>query len=69
MYLSVITVFLSYNDIQIWQALILLVLYFVHILLMKFNRIYEVAIKKSVARALEIRELTKIANKNISHYH
>lgn len=68
-YLVIITVFLSSNDIEIWQAIILLLLYFVHILLMKFNRIYEVAIKKSVARTLEIRELNKIADKEISHFH
>jgi len=36
---------------------------------MKFNRIYEVAIKKSVARTLEIRELNKIADKEINHFH
>lgn len=36
---------------------------------MKFNRIYEVAIKKSVARTLEIRELTKIADTEIEHFH
>lgn len=64
-----ITVFLSANDIVIWQAIILIVLYFVHILLMKFNRLYEVAIKKSVARTLEIRELNKIADTDISHFH
>lgn len=68
-YLIVITVFLSQNDIVIWQAIILIVLYFVHIMLMKFNRIYEVAIKKSVARTLEIRELNKIADKEINHFH
>lgn len=36
---------------------------------MKYNRIYEVAIKKSVARALEIRELTKMADRNIADFH
>jgi hypothetical protein len=36
---------------------------------MKFNYIYEVAIKKSVARTMEIKELTKIANNDISHFH
>lgn len=47
----------------------MLLLYFVHILLMKFNRLYEVAIKKSVARTLEIRELNKIAENEIDHFH
>lgn len=68
-YLVVITVFLSENDIQMWHALVLLGLYFVHIMLMKFNRVYEVAIKKSVARSLEIKELTRVAHKDISHFH
>jgi Ca2+/Na+ antiporter len=68
-YLIVITVFLSSNDIEIWHALVLLALYIVHILLMKFNRYYEVAIKKAVARSLEIKELTRIASKDISHFH
>lgn len=36
---------------------------------MKFNYLYEVAIKKSVARSLEIKELNKIAIKDISHFH
>ncbi len=64
-----ITVFLSEKDIQMWHALVLLLLYFVHIMLMKYNRVYEVAIKKSVARSLEIKELTRIAHKDISHFH
>ena len=68
-YLIVITIFLNGNDIAIWMAVILLVLYLVHILLMKFNHIYEVAIKKAVARSMEIRELTRIAHKDISHFH
>ena len=69
MYLVVITVFLASRDIAIWQALVLLGLYIVHILLMKFNHLYEVAIKKTVARKLEIRELTRLASKDISHFH
>ena len=51
------------------MAIVLLVLYFVHILLMKFNYYYEVAIKKSVARSMEIKELTRIAHKDIAHFH
>ena len=46
-----------------------MVLYFVHILLMKFNTLYEVAIKKNVARGMEIKELTYVANTNIDHFH
>ena len=40
-----------------------------HILLMKFNTLYEVAIKKNVARGMEIKELTYVANTNIDHFH
>lgn len=36
---------------------------------MKFNTSYEVAIKKSVARSMEIKELKRIARTNISHFH
>jgi hypothetical protein len=35
-------------------------LYVIHVLLMKFNYIYEIAIKKSVARSMEIKELKRI---------
>ena len=56
-YLIVLTVFLIGNAVQIWKAFVLFGLYIVHILLMKYNHIYEVAIKKSVARRMEIKEL------------
>jgi Ca2+/Na+ antiporter len=68
-YLIVITIQLSSNNITITNAVILVVLYFVHILLMKFNTLYEVAIKKNVARGMEIKELTYVANTNIDHFH
>lgn len=44
-------------------------LYFVHILLMKYNHIYEVAIKKSVARRLEISKLKKLAQEDVKQFH
>jgi hypothetical protein len=56
------SVFISSNSITLTNALILICLYAVHILAMKYNCIYEVAIKKNVARFLEIRELTKLAD-------
>lgn len=68
-YLVVITIQLSSNNITITNALILVVLYVFHILMMKFNSIYEVAIKKNVARSMEIKELTYVANTNIDHFH
>ena len=45
LYLIVITIFLMGNKVELFQALILLVLYVVHIFLMKFSSKYEVAIK------------------------
>lgn len=36
---------------------------------MKWNSIYEVAIKKNVARLMEIRELTRIAHTDIDFFH
>lgn len=68
-YLVVITIQLSSNNITITNALILVFLYVFHILMMKFNSLYEVAIKKNVARSMEIKELTYVANTNIDHFH
>jgi hypothetical protein len=48
---------------------VLLILYLVQILLMKFNKYYEVAIKKSLQRGSEISFLTKKAVANISDFH
>lgn len=61
-YLVVITLQISSNNITISNAIILVVLYGIHILMMKFNSTYEVAIKKNVARSMEIKELTSMAN-------
>lgn len=68
-YLVVITVFLSSNSITITNAIILLIIYIVHVFAMKWNSIYEVAIKKNVARFLEIKELTRIAHTDIDFFH
>lgn len=68
-YLIVMTVFLSGDTISLTNAVILILLYIVHIFLMKYNVNYEVAIKKNVARSSEIIELTGLAKKNIDFYH
>jgi Ca2+/Na+ antiporter len=68
-YLAALTYFLIGNNVAIYGALVLLFLYFVHILLMKYNHVYEVAIKKSVARRMEIKELQRISQSDISHFH
>lgn len=59
-YLVVLTIFLIGNYVQLYKAIVLLFLYVVHIFLMKFNYLYEIAIKKSVARNMEIKELKRI---------
>lgn len=68
-YLIIITIFLSSNEITLTNALILIVIYFVHIMFMKWNMLYEVAIKKGVARMMEIKELTRIAETDIDFFH
>ena len=44
-------------------------MYILHIVIMKYNHTYEVALKRSVANFLEIRELNKLASDNIGHFH
>lgn len=61
--------FLYGNSVSEWKAVILFVLYIAHIFLMKYNHIYEVAIKKSVARKMEIKELNRIARSGVSQFH
>ena len=68
-YLVIITIFLSSNSITLTNAVILIVLYVIHIFAMKWNIIYEVAIKKNVARFMEIKELTRIAATDIDFFH
>ena len=64
-YISLLSVFLYGNLVKSWQAITMFGLYFVHILLMKYNHIYEVAIKKSVARRMEIAKLKKMAIEDV----
>lgn len=68
-YLIAISVFLYGNKVELWNALILFVLYIVHIFLMKFSSKYEVAIKQALANSLEIKTLAKIAKKDITRFH
>ncbi len=68
-YLVIMTIFLSSNSITLTNAFILIAFYVVHIFAMKWNIIYEVAIKKNVARFMEVRELTKLAHTDIDFYH
>ena len=61
--------FLYGNRVQLMNALILFVLYIVHIFLMKYSSKYEVAIKAALANKLEVRELSNIAKKDINKFH
>ena len=64
-YLCVMTYCLYGNEVGLGQALILFLLYIIHIFLMKYSNKYEVAIKQSVAISMERRELSKIANTSV----
>lgn len=50
------------NQVDVSGSIILLVLYIVHIFLMKYSSKYEVVIKKLLAQRMEINELNKMAN-------
>ena len=68
-YLGWFTGFLIGNSIELWKALVLLLFYIIHIIMMVLNSYYEVAIKKAVARHYEIRDLKKDIRKNPKEYH
>ena len=57
------------NEIPSYAVWMLVVIYLIHVILMKLNHMYEVAIKKSLANAMEVNELKRIANEDISHFH
>jgi Ca2+/Na+ antiporter len=60
-YLAIISLLLVGNEVQLYGAIILVVLYVLHIFLMKFSSKYEIVIKKLLAQQIEIRELNKMA--------
>lgn len=55
--------------IENWQIYILLVIYALHVFIMKINLQYEVTLKRAVANYLEIRELNRLASEDIFHFH
>ena len=57
------------NQIEIWKALVLILCYIVHVGLMVFNYYYEVLIKKTVTRAIEMRDKQNKAIKDIDQFH
>jgi len=72
-YLAVMSFFMIDNDISDLQIYILIILYILHIVLMKNNHTYEVALKKTFASMLEVRELNRLANDDdnngMQHFH
>lgn len=62
LYLAVMSFLLYGNQVELTGAVILLLLYVVHIFLMKYSSKYEVVIKKLLAQKLEINELNRMAN-------
>lgn len=64
-YLCVQSYFLFGNKIETYAIYVLLVIYVIHVILMKLNHPVEVMIKKSVANYFEVRELHRLADENI----
>lgn len=69
LYLVMMAYFLYGNKINKTKAFILVAVYFVHIVLMKFSSKYEAIVKENFAYSLEIGELKKIAQKDIAPFH
>lgn len=61
--------FMSGNQIENYAIYTLLLIYIIHVVIMKMNHTYEVALKKNVANALEVDELNRLANEDITHFH
>ena len=61
--------FLQGNKIDNFAIYCLIIVYLVHVSLMKYNFVIEVALKRSVASFLEVRELNRLAIKDIHIFH
>ena len=57
------------NKIDDYAVYILIVIYIVHVIVMKFNHVYEVAIKKAVSNMFEVAELKRLSTENKDHFH
>ena len=69
LYLCLMSYFMIGNQIENYAVYILLVIYMIHVILMKMNHAYEVALKKGVASFMEVNELKRLAHENIEHFH
>ena len=63
------SIFLQGNKIDNSSIYILLVVYFVHVSIMKYNFIIEVALKRAVASMMEVKELNRLALEDIHIFH
>ena len=70
-YLGIQSYFMASGGLKIPDAAIyiLIIIYIVHVVLMKLNYMYEVALKKAVANMFEVKELKRLAEKEIGHFH
>ena len=68
-YLGVMSYFMANGEILPVNVYVLLIMYIIHVMLMKFNHTYEVALKRYVAHGFEVRELNRLANEDIQHFH
>lgn len=62
LYLATMSFLLYGNQVELFGALILVMMYMAHIILMKYSSKYEVVIKKLLAQRMEIKELNRMAN-------
>ena len=68
-YLSIMSYFLIGNVIPNYAIYCLIGIYILHVTLMKMNHTVEVALKKSFAGILEVKELKRLAIEDIGHFH
>ena len=57
------------SAVQGWQALILVLLYLTHLLIMKYNRLYEKLIRHKITSINLERRLKQEARKDIKRFH
>jgi len=61
--------FLAGNVIEDYAIYTLIIIYIIHVVLMKMNHTVEVALKRAVANIFEVRELSRMAHENMGHFH
>jgi len=69
LYLILMAYFMYGNSINKTKAFILVGVYLIHIILVKFSSKYEILIKHKLANTLELRELDHIAKNNVQAFH